>query len=82
MNSFKHSITLKGIPKDIFDKKCPDSEISSWLFDNVGMVRLLPSDKAVWDSDLNYSDSGQDIILTYNFKHSRDATIFAMRWVH
>lgn len=84
MSRFKHSITLKGIPKHIFDNEHPDHTIMDWLYENVGtadIFNLYPD--GVWDRDtLKYSSNGHDIVLTYNFEREEDALYFALRWAN
>lgn len=81
MKKFKHTVTLKEIPKHIFDKEYPSATIAMWIMENIGKGNLLNITDGIWSYDpLEYTEDGQNIILRYRFKNPSDATMFSLRW--
>ena len=51
-----------------------------WLYRNVGSTDVCNTDPedVAWGRDLGYE--GTDIVLTYKFRQSHDALLFAIKW--
>jgi hypothetical protein len=75
---FEHTVVLKPIHKDQYDREKPATKKLEWMFDNIGYPVLLPEDNGVWNTTHTYS--GQDIIQEYSFKNPEDAILFSLRW--
>ena len=77
---FNHPVTLKEIPKIIYDKEHPSWEMFFWLHHNIGPGAVLKETDGVWTHDLEYSKDGQNIITTFRFEKPADATMFSLKW--
>lgn len=81
MNTFKHFEYIVRVPynKDQYDKEW--TKPRKWLHENIGkcpIINIVSEDEATWKAKIEQET--RDFVVTYSFKHKKDATFFALKW--